>query len=339
MLCRTSSIRHPESELTLRTPLLIPSFSSRGFPSATRDGKSEIERTLQIAGEFITDVVLISAYDIHYNHLPSPDRIQCRPDAIFVDSGGYEVSDDDDYSSVVESTIRPNPWTREDLESVHDRWPPEVPAVFVSFDHPRKRKPLADQVRDARRLFRRHPEQLSLLLLKPETARQSTLDRTIRAALADPEQLGFFHIVGVTEKELGRTMLDRMAQISRLRKAMDSAGARAPLHVFGALDPLTVCLYYIAGAEIFDGLTWLRYAYHEGVCIYRHNFGALGCELSTRDDQIILRTMVNNVYALQSLRQHMQVFARTGEYCELEPHGAVLASAYDALDTKLQGGL
>jgi hypothetical protein len=34
---------------------------------------------------------------------------------------------------------------------------------------------------------------------------------------------------------------------------LDEAGVKSPIHVFGALDPLTVCLYFVAGAEVFDG--------------------------------------------------------------------------------------
>ena len=339
MLYRTSVVRHPDSGLTLKTPLLIPSFSSRGFPRSDPIGKSDIGRTLETAGEFLTEVLLISAYDLYHGDLPQPADLPCRPELIFVDSGGYEVSDDDDYSAVVDARARPQPWATKKLESVYDGWPDEIPAVFVSYDHPRCRQPLAGQVADARRLFRTHRGHLTLLLLKPEKAGQETLDRTIRAAVADPEQLGFFDIIGVAEKELGRTMLGRMAEIAKLRMAMTNAGVTAPVHVFGALDPLTVLLYFISGAEIFDGLTWLRYAYRDGMCIYRHNFGASTYGLNATDDQVRLRTLVDNIYSLQALKQQMQVFAATGGYDQLEPHSVLMAKAYEALRTRLNGGL
>ena len=228
----------------MTTPLLVPSFSSKGFARSKKNGKSEIGKIFATAGEFLTEVFLISAYDIFYGHLPHPSDLSCMPEMIFVDSGGYEISTDRDYSSVIDPLPHPEQWSTTNLESVYDNWPDQVPAVFVSFDHPDDRKPFADQAADARRLFRSRRQHLTLLLLKPETKAQTTLKETINSAVANAAELGSFDIVGVTEKELGRTMLDRMAQITRLRLAMDEAGTKTPLHIFGALDPLSVCLYY-----------------------------------------------------------------------------------------------
>ena len=333
MLCRTSTILHKNSGVSMKTPLLIPSFSSKGFARSKKDGKSEIEKILATVDEFLTDVFLISAYDIFYEHLPRPADLSCTPEMIFVDSGGYEISTDRDYSSVIDPLPHPEPWTTENLESVFDNWPDHVPAVFVSFDHPDDRKPFADQVTDARKLFRKCRQHLTLLLLKPETKDQTTLNKTIKSAVANPEELASFDIVGVTEKELGRTMLDRMAQITTLRLAMDEVGVNIPLHIFGALDPLSVCLYYIAGAEIFDGLTWLRYGYNDGLCIYKHNLGVVKYGLHVRDDLVRSRALTENYYALQLLQQRLLEFETTHKFDKLEPHAELLSNAYDSLKT------
>lgn len=334
MLCRTSTIRHRESGVSLATPLLIPSFSSKGFAKDNRNGRSEIGKILEATGEILTDVFLVSAYDIYYSHVPSPSELPYRPELIFVDSGGYEISTDYDFSSVMVPLPKSENWTFEMLESVLDRWPDHIPAIFVSFDHPDVRKPFAEQVVDARSLFRRRRQQLTLLLLKPESEGETTLDSTIKSAVADAGELGVFDVVGVTEKELGRSILDRMTQIAKLRLAMDDAQVTCPLHVFGALDPLTVCLYYIAGAEIFDGLTWLRYAYHEGVCIYKHNLCAMKYELNLQDDSLQSRVLTENYYALQALQQRLKEFEKTANFGKLAPHEDLLKNAYDSLRTR-----
>ena len=336
MLCRTSTIRHTESGVSMTTPLLILSFSSKGFARSKKDGKSEIGNILATAGEFLTEVFLISAYDIFYEHLPHPSDLSCTPEMIFVDSGGYEISTDCGYSSVIDPPSRPESWTTANLESVYDDWPDLVPAVFVSFDHPDDRKPFADQVADARKLFRCR-EHLTLLLLKPETKTQKTLEETIKSAVANVAELESFDIVGVTEKELGQTMIDRMSQITMLRLAMNEGGVKTPLHIFGALDPLSVCLYYIAGAEIFDGLTWLRYGYHDGLCIYTHNLKVVKYGLYMPDDLVRSRTLTENYYALQSLQHRLLEFETTHNFDKLKPHAKLLSDACDSLKTKFKG--
>ena len=240
------------------------------------------------------------------------------------------------YSAVYQSPYTPKPWTTKNLEGILEQWPHEIPAVFVSFDHPKIRKPLCQQIAEARMLFRQHRDHLRLLLIKPEKETQRTLKKAIASATADVEALGIFDIVGVTEKELGRTMLDRMSGIARLRLAMDEADVQTPLHIFGALDPLTVCLYYISGAEIFDGLSWLRYGYKDGLCVYTHNVGAIDYGLHFSDDDVRTRAFTNNYYHLQELRQQLLKLEATRDPERLEFHGATIAKAIDSMKTRFR---
>ena len=338
MLCRSSTFLHKASGVQVKTPLLIPSFSSKGFSRSSDGETSDIDKILLSTSEFITEVFLISAYDVFHGFLPQPKDMVCTPELTFVDSGGYEVSTESDYSSVVlDAPSMPKTWSLENLENVLDGWPDEFPAVFVSFDHPNIRKPFDDQVQDAVSLFRSHRQHLHLLLLKPETKAQKTLNRTIKAATSDALELGRFDIIGVTEKDLGSSMMDRMVQIAKLRLAMDDAGVSAPIHIFGGLDPLSVCLYFISGAEVFDGLTWLRYGYRDSVCVYYSNYGVIECDLFSSDDQIRMRMLFSNYYALQKLKHRMMEFVTTSDFAKLRPHDELLSEAYDSLRTKLNG--
>ena len=47
-----------------RTPLLLPSFSSKGFP--------EVASIIEYCSELIDNVVLVSAYDLHYQKIRPP---------------------------------------------------------------------------------------------------------------------------------------------------------------------------------------------------------------------------------------------------------------------------
>src|SRR5437762_1985645 len=66
------------------------------------------------------------------------------------------------------------------------------------------------------------------------------------------------------EQELGRSILERARNIARIRRALVEIGNDLPIHIFGCLDPGLVRYYAMAGADIFDGLQWLRNVITEG---------------------------------------------------------------------------
>jgi len=328
MLCRTSTIEHGASGVAMTTPLLIPSFSSKGFARIQENGRSEVRDIFDATNGFIKEVFLISAYDIFYGHVPQPQEMECTPELVVVDSGGYEVVSASDRPSSKILCSGDSPWTLERLESVYNEWPDDIPAILVSFDHPDVRKPFLEQIADAQMLFRARQQHLKLFLLKPEAKEHATLFRTIESAEEKVGELGIFDIVGVTEDELGNSAVERMLQIARLRLAMDNAGVDSPLHVFGALDPLSMCLYFIAGAEVFDGLKWLRYAYKDDLRICSHSLDD-GCEQLQ-----VLRK--KNLHALQSIQNRLIEFEATRDFDKFEPHATLLSDAYDHLKAQLQ---
>lgn len=116
---------------SFRTPILVPSFSSKGFP--------EIGRIVDLTEPFIESEILISAYDIHYKHLTNELNF---PSLIFVDSGGFEAAVDQDLTHVfdaLDAEYKPKKWTIEFYNSVIESWQAVPPAVFVSYDHPDER--------------------------------------------------------------------------------------------------------------------------------------------------------------------------------------------------------
>ena len=334
-LARSSQLKHP-SGTTLKTPLLIPAFSSKGSRFTPR-GRSEIADALKTSSEFLTDVVLLSAYDIFYGHIPGPKRFALRAELTFVDSGGYETADEHDLSAVFRHLYPARKWNEGLLVRVLRTWPRRFPAVFVSYDHGRTRKPLGHQVAAARRLFDKYPAHLHEFILKPETRAQETLEKTVTRLLPKIEMLKGFDLIGVTEKELGMSALGRMECVARLRLALDQAGMSTPLHIFGALDPITSSLYFVSGAEVFDGLTWLRYAFLEGQAVYLHDYGALRIGIHERDELVRARTLADNINYLQKLRYQMQAFLLERDFRKFEYNGGEVEKWYDALRTRLGG--
>lgn len=321
MLCRTSKLVHPISEQSIQTPLLIPSFSSKIF-SFVKNGQSDLYIFFDISKEFITKTCLISAYDIFYNYLPKPEDLGITVDLLFLDSGGFEVLKDYEFQKL-NNNQQQRTWNINKLDSILLKWPETIPAVFISFDHPEDRCPIQEQILKAKQIFSKYPNQLHLFLLKPQKKIEITLEQALKKLFKQIDCLKEFQIIGVTEKELGLSIFERMVNIAKLRKSLDNAGLFIPIHIFGTLNPLSVILYFLSGAEIFDGLTWIQYAYYNNQCIYLQDNAILKYDLNINNDELRIHTIINNIRLLEKLERSLYYFAKTmdwkilGSFCEL----------------------
>ena len=149
------------------------------------------------------------------------------------------------------------------------------------------------------------------------------------------ELLQQFDIIGLAEKELGKSTLDRMVNISKLRKVMDEKGIVRPLHIFGSLDSVSTPLYFIAGADIFDGLTWLRYSYKDGLTVYWQNYGAI-TNISIPDKQVRRKILVDNIHYLSTMRNEMLQYSYDKDFCHFKHHPDLLKDSYDTLLSRLK---
>ena len=319
MLAKRRALTLGNTELQ-RTPVLLPSFSSKGFP--------DIAKIVQTTEEVIDAPILISAYDLHYNYneiVPPFDF----PSLIFLDSGGYESSKDSELSDFGERDYKARPWTKEMHQAVIANWRPSVPTVLISYDHPKERIAVRDQIERARNLTAGHTDVLREILLKPETEAQTLLQ--IDSVLPQVHALADFDVIGVTEKEIGSSIFDRMENIAKLRLALDKVGLETPIHVFGSLDAISSPLYFLAGADIFDGLTWLRFAFHDGYTIYKHNFGALQFGIKAKSHIIDGRTWFSNYRYLAELELEMRRFLKDYDFACFQYHSQLFQQAHDSV--------
>ncbi|MGO9022292.1 MAG: hypothetical protein ACLQVJ_28475 [Syntrophobacteraceae bacterium] len=328
MLARGKKYRHPLG-VTLETPLLVPSFSSKGF-GFDKEGRSEVAEVLTVAKEFLTGPVLISAYDIFYDHFPEFEALQSVPEIMFLDSGGYETADEHDLTAVYTNPWPVEKWNETRLRCVLDMWPEDLPSVIVSFDHGAKRRRIEEQIQSAREFFGHYPNQLHDFIIKPETSSQQYVQMT-KSVIPNIEELSSFDIIGFTEKELGNSVLTRMVNIAKVRIALNNVKLEIPIHVFGSLDPLASCLYFLAGAEIFDGLTWIRYSYQYGLAIYRQNYGILSVGIREKEDSVRAKAIVDNIYAIRKLQFSMKDFLPNENFQKFSDHDKVLSDFYDTL--------
>ena len=151
-------------------------------------------------------------------------------------------------------------------------------------------------------------------LIKPETKDQDYIQ--IENVLKHIKLFKSFDLIGITEKELGNSILQRMLNIAKIRKGLNDNGIYSPIHVFGSLDPVTTILYFLAGGEIFDGLTWLKYSYFNNAAIYTSNFAVLNSELgiNTRDGQVRSIAISKNTYYLEKMKYTMRDFLKHEDF-------------------------
>lgn len=316
MLAKRRSLKLNGIEVE-RTPLLVPSFSSKGFP--------DVHKIIASCSELIEGVTLVSAYDLYYGKVqPTLDF----PSLIFLDSGGYEASKDAELSDLGDRDHRPNEWTQAMHQSVLAQWQPSVPSVLISYDHPKARVSFGEQIERARAVASGRTDVLREVLFKPEKETQTLLH--VDDLLRHVSQFADFDIIGITEKEIGNSLVDRMKNIAKLRRAMAGAGIDIPIHVFGSLDTISTPMYFLAGADIFDGLTWLRFAFHEGLTIYKHNFGALKLGVTTKAHMVDARCWHQNYYYMNELQLEMRRFLASQDFNSFKYHGSMFKTALES---------
>lgn len=320
------AIKRRKEETLSDTPLLIPSFSSKGF--------GYIEQAIEVTNGLIHDAALISAYDLHHNHL------RCIPDQqkiLFIDSGGYEAQKDFEALKFGKTDHKPKQWTRPfhqlAIQSHHDIVPN---TVLVSYDNPEERLPIADQIYNADLFFSSFRNCAREFLVKPESSEESLLD--IDLICQKIVSLSSFDIIGFTEKELGHNLNERLLNVMKIRDALSSHGFKTPIHVFGCLDPLSIPLFFLSGADIFDGLSWIRFAFSEGKAIYQANHIVLNMRDNESENELIPQIWYENYLLLKTLEVEMKKFVRSRDYSEFSFHADFFSSKMNQLEEAYNNG-
>lgn len=324
MLARKLKIADKKGFEAGRTPMLVPSISSR----VTLD----IPEILDSVSEIVQGgPILLSAYD----HECYTSNQLSFPSIIFLDSGGYECSRDKDVSEIGYYNYKPKSWTREMHSEVIDKWESPIPTVAVSYDHPNERMSTKAQIDDALLFFKTRPHLISEIIIKPET----TASKRIKPenVISHIHALKQFDIIGFTEKELGYSILDRMTSIGQIRKALDDAKITIPIHIFGSLDTVTTPLFFLAGADIFDGLSWLRFIYDNGDTFYGGSYGPVLFDTNESPQKIWIQSVFHNLRYLRNMELSMGKFVTKKDYTVFGPRSKFFENTYENFLEKIEG--
>lgn len=243
-------------------PLLIPSFSSKGnllIPRKDGTYVSDNYELLLVLDVRVSNSYLVSAYDVFYGYMPQDPNEWPNTDYLFIDSGGYEISDTYDLSERNKFNYKVHPWDIDKMKQVYHTVTScpkfsNSTIVLSGFD---LLGPFEDQLTSILKLAEEYPNALVNFIIKPVFP----FEHLLEYIKENIETLYSIPILGLTEKELGDTVQKRLLNLISLRKLLDSLNWNGKIHIFGGLEPNLSILYYFAGADIFDGLSWQRMRY------------------------------------------------------------------------------
>lgn len=331
MLARCTKFSLPNGD-NFETPLLLPSFSSKGFP--------DLQKIIKILEEHISGPVLISAYDVHYKLIQK--KISFSQQLLFIDSGGYECSTIVDFINHSVGVYKPKKWNKKLFyESINALLEDRVPKVIISYDHPKCRQSLSIQINEARLLFEQYGLKnkfVKEILLKPESNYKDKQLLPIDKITKNISLFKSFDIIGLTEKELGNSLMERMINICRIRRALDKENMSQLIHIFGSLDTMSTPLYFISGADIFDGLTWLRYSYSDGMTVYQPNYWIKTYSFDEKDYLSKLHSFCDNYSYLRKLSLEMRNFKKSEDFASFGSNGDLFKKIWESCEAKKEGG-
>ena len=283
-------------KLGVGTPLISPSFSSRVFPYVS-DIWEEFRHKLY-------GVCLVSAYDVAAGRIPAD--VANMVNVVIVDSGLYETNKGWIDSGERHTPLRASDWTREQyhevVKSIHERGN----TVLVNFDQVGN---VEDQIARATEDFSLATCAASDFLVKPSDHKELVNVPKLTQHL---EELKQFSVIGITAREAGNSFLKRCSSIVMLRDILNDAGLDTPIHVFGAINPYEVLAYFFCGADIFDGLNWLRLAFRNSGSVPINETATEDTQWHLTDWELQAVQCTYNLTLLFRLQEAMREYAASG---------------------------
>jgi hypothetical protein len=310
---------------SVRTPLLLPSLSSKSDVSKYAGANEFID-------EWLAEPALISAYDLRHGLVKAPKY----PPVMFLDSGGYEALRDYKF---LKTHDKPAPdaqvWSQKHYSDALQDFSHRGHVVAVSYDHPEEQLSLHAQLERANALFLPTDDRfVREFLIKPEPEKD-TID--LKVIFEHIDQLASYPLIGLTDKELGATLLEKLQNVALLRCELKRAGHDTPIHIFGSLDPLTAPLYFMAGADVFDGLAWLRYGFSQGRAIYIQNYEATELALQHPARLVQAQMWMKNYNYMLDLQGAMRRFLLDAKFEWFEVNSERLRKVSVSLEQYVKG--
>lgn len=229
-----------QSNKEIQSPFFFPAIS-------TIKTNYEFSEYLKILKEYRYQGFLFSAYDI-YNS-PNKDKLIKEISGIS-NTKTFTLMDSGNYESYWNKDTK---WTFKEFESVLQEI---LVDVCFSFDvYWNSASKVKQQIQDTNKFT-------------AMTAGVQKLGTTIPIIHSIPEKFPDVikgvveginpQIIGITERELGFSLLERATNLRTIRTNLDEFRKGIPIHLLGAGNPTSLLVYSLCGANFFDALEWCK---------------------------------------------------------------------------------
>lgn len=290
-------------------PIIFYSLSSRSI--------FNIRNKLEVYSDHLFEQpVLLSLYDFHHNYEIDdfPNFLNKFNNLVILDSGGFESLNTSNPSEDYCYEYYPKEWNYTLYEENLMKYYNYIKSpLIVNYDI--HNDSLENQIDTYSTIISKFEGDFQTILLihppkKGGSWSYDIIDQTFR--LLNKKEITF-NVLGVTEKELGQNLESQIVNLYYLREKLDDFSKEyIPIHTFGAGDPKTIILFFFSGADIFDGLSWLRYYFNYHSSYYKNEFDCDRLRGKTKNKDRIL----HNFQYLTELTKDLNYAIFTEDYSE-----------------------
>jgi len=291
----------------VNTPFFYPAISS----VKTNYG---VEEYLKFFEKFYYPSFLISSYDI-YNIRKNKKLSIYKYISQFTDQGMITLLDNGNYEA---SWYNDKEWNFKKFEEVLDNL--SVDFCF-SFDVFLNNKESMSE----------HIKKTIKSILMTSGAQRSGV--TIPLLHSNPRDFPKFarkiieninpEIIGIPERELGSSIFERAKTVKKIREEIDKTRREVPIHLLGTGNPISILVYTICGADLYDGLEWCQTVVNPETGQLFHfvqrDIIDCDCEACNANSGIPyhLQTMAHNLIFYEKFMKKIRLFIESGQIEEL----------------------
>ncbi|NMC55915.1 MAG: hypothetical protein GYA50_01670 [Eubacteriaceae bacterium] len=290
-------------------PKLIPAFSSKGNVFLNFNDKIISDNYILInkLEKYLFNTYLISAYDIYYGFMP--DNLMDFPlaNTIMIDSGGYEILNSYDICENYKYNYKIYPWDENKMLEIYKKiYNNEISQfsqlIFSTYDINTN---LTEQISKACILKQMFPNSIIDFLIKLPNNIYSLSDFIINS-ISEPLN---FRLIGFTEKELGLTLREKLLTLIKIKNYFEQMNWIVDIHIFGGLEPNILILYFLAGATVFDGLSWQKVRYSENSTLHNPKYYMIN--QSEIDNKFWM--LVDNLNQLELIENKLEKYLKNND--------------------------